>query len=192
MRAELVVMGASLGGLAAFEAILGKLPATFPAPIAIAQHRRADADSRLEELLASRTPLAVKRPDDKEPLREGTVYVAPADYHMLVERGQLVLSVDGPVSFSRPSIDVLFESAADAYGPTLVGVLLTASSEDGADGIAAVAAQGGVTVVQDPETAASPVAARAAIARARVTHVLPLEEIAPLLVRLTQAPGELP
>lgn len=189
MRSELVVMGASLGGLAALDAILGNLPASFAAPMAIVQHRRADADSRLERLLAVRTSLAVREAEDKDPLCPGTVYLAPADYHLLVERGHLALSVDGPVSFSRPSIDVLFESAADAYGPALVGVLLTASSEDGAAGIAAVAAHGGVTVVQDPATAVSPVAPLAALARTPVEHVLSVEEIAPLLVRLTETAG---
>lgn len=189
MRSELVVMGASLGGLAALDTILGNLPASFAAPMAIVQHRRADADSRLERLLAVRTSLAVREAEDKDPLCPGTVYLAPADYHLLVERGHLALSVDGPVSFSRPSIDVLFESAADAYGPALVGVLLTASSEDGAAGIAAVAAHGGVTVVQDPATAVSPVAPLAALARTPVEHVLSVEEIAPLLVRLTETAG---
>jgi two-component system, chemotaxis family, protein-glutamate methylesterase/glutaminase len=189
MRPELVVLGTSLGGLAALEAILGKLPADFAVPLAIVQHRRADADSRLEDLLASRTALPVRETEDKEPLRPGHAYIAPADYHMLVERGHLTLSVDGPVSFDRHSIDVLFESAAESYAPALVGVLLTASSEDGAAGIAAIAESGGVTVVQDPKSAASPVAPLAALARARVDHVLPVEEIAALLLRLTGGRG---
>lgn len=189
MRPELVVIGASLGGLAALEEVLGNLPPSFAAPVAIVQHRRAELESRLVQLLAARTPLPVRDAEDKEPLRPGIVYLAPADYHLLVEPGQLALSVDAAVSFSRPSIDVLFESAAHAYGSALVGVLLTASSEDGADGIAAIAAKGGVTVVQDPETAASGVAPRAALARARVTHVLHLEEIAPRLARLMETTG---
>jgi two-component system, chemotaxis family, protein-glutamate methylesterase/glutaminase len=192
MRPELVVLGASLGGLAALEVIFGILPVGFAAPLVVVQHRRADADSRLEDLLAVRTALAVREPEDREPLRAGTIYVAPADYHLLVERGHLALSVDGPVSFARPSIDVLFESAAETYAPALIGILLTASSEDGARGIAAIASRGGVTVVQDPATAASPVAVLAALKRARVDHVLPLEEIAPLLVRLIGTRGDPP
>lgn len=179
---DLVAVGASLGGLAALRALLSGLPADFDVPIAIVQHRRADEGSRLVELLARATPLAVREPDDKEPIERGTVYVAPAGYHLLVEApGSLALSVDEPVAFARPSIDVLFESAAQVYGRRLAAVLLTASSQDGAAGIAAVAAAGGVTVVEDPTTAASPVAGLAALALTRVQHVRPLAELGPLL-----------
>lgn len=182
MAFDLVVVGASLGGLAALQTLLSGLPEGFAVPIAVAQHRRPDEGSRLAELLAKKTPLRVREPDDKEEIERGTVYVAPADYHLLVERaGAFALSVDGPVAFARPSIDVLFESAAEAYGRRLAAVLLTASSEDGAAGMAAVAARGGVTVVEDPASAASPVAGLAALARTRVQHVLPITEIGPLL-----------
>jgi two-component system chemotaxis response regulator CheB len=182
MAFDLVVVGASLGGLAALQTLLAGLREGFSVPIAIAQHRRPDGESRLAELLARHTPLRVKEPDDKEAIERGTVYVAPADYHLLVERaGAFALSVDGPVSFARPSIDVLFESAAEAYGRRLAAVLLTASSDDGAAGMAAVAEGGGVTVIEDPASAASPVAGLAALARTRVQHVLPIGEIGPLL-----------
>lgn len=182
MAFDLVVIGASLGGLAALQTLLSGLPEGFSVPIAVAQHRRPDNDSRLPALLAKKTPLRVKEPDDKEAIERGTVYLAPADYHLLVERaGAFALSVDGPVSFARPSIDVLFESAAAAYGRRLAAVLLTASSDDGAAGMAAVAEAGGVTVVEDPASAASPVAVLAALARTRVQHVLPIVEIGPLL-----------
>ncbi|HEX2163919.1 MAG TPA: chemotaxis protein CheB [Thermoanaerobaculia bacterium] len=187
MALDLVVVGASLGGLAALQALLAGLPDGFAVPIAVAQHRRPDAESRLTALLGRKTSLAVREPDDKEPIEPGTVYVAPADYHLLVEgEGTFALSVDGPVTFARPSIDVLFESAAEAYGQRLAAVLLTASSDDGAAGIAAVAAHGGVTVVEDPETAASPVAGRAAMARTAVAHVLPVGEIGALLGELAK------
>lgn len=179
---DLVVVGASLGGLAALQTLLSGLPDGFAVPIAIAQHRRPDNGSRLVELLAKKTPLRVREPDDKEAMEPGTVYVAPADYHLLVERpGAFALTVDEPVVFARPSIDVLFESAAEAYGRRLAAVLLTASSDDGAAGMAAVAAGGGATVVEDPASAASPVAVLAALARTRVQHVLPVAEIGPLL-----------
>lgn len=179
---DLVVIGASLGGLAALQTLLSGLPDGFDVPIAIAQHRRPDGDSRLADLLSRKTPLPVVEPDDKQAIETGRVYLAPGDYHLLIERpGAFALSVDGPVAFARPSIDVLFESAAEAYGRRLAAVLLTASSEDGAAGIAAVAAGGGVTVVEDPATAASPVAVLAALARTRVQHVLPIGEIGPLL-----------
>jgi two-component system chemotaxis response regulator CheB len=179
---DLVVIGASLGGLSALQTLLAGLPPDFPVPIAIAQHRRPDGESRLAELLAKTTTLRVKEPDDKEAIARGTVYVAPADYHLLVERrGAFALSVDGAVAFARPSIDVLFESAAAAYGRRLAAVLLTASSDDGAAGMAAVAERGGATVVEDPASAASPVAVLAALARTRVQHVLPIAEIGPFL-----------
>lgn len=181
---ELVVVGASLGGLAAVQALLSGLPDGFEVPIAVAQHRRPDTDSRLPALLSSKTGREVREPNDKEPIERGVVYVAPADYHLLVEPGAFALSVDGPVTFARPSIDVLFESAAEVYGRRLAAVLLTASSEDGAAGMAAVAAAGGTTVVEDPATAASPIAGRAAMARTRVTHVLPVREIGALLGEL--------
>lgn len=179
---DLVVVGASLGGLAALQALLAGLPAGFDLPIAIVQHRRPDEDSRLVDLLARVTPLDVREPDDKEPIERGTVYLAPAGYHLLVEApGAFALSVDEPVAFARPSIDVLFETAAEVYGRRLAAVLLTASSHDGAAGIAAVAAAGGTTLVEDPETAASPVAVLAALARTRVQHVRPVGELGALL-----------
>jgi two-component system chemotaxis response regulator CheB len=179
---DLVVVGASLGGLAALRALLSGLPARWDVPIALVQHRGADEGSRLVELLAYATPLAVREPDDKQAIERGTVYVAPAGYHLLVEApGAFALSVDEPVAFSRPSIDVLFESAAEVYGRRLAAVLLTASSHDGAAGIAAVAAAGGVTMVEDPATAASPVAVLAALARTRVQHVRPVGELGALL-----------
>lgn len=182
MSVDLVAVGSSLGGLAALQALLGGLPPDFDVPIVIAQHRGPDTDSRLADLLARRTPLTVREPDDKEPIERGTVYLAPSGYHLLVESEHaLALSVDERVSHARPSIDVLFESAAEAMGGRLVAVLLTASSEDGAAGIVAVAERGGVTVVEDPSSALSPVAGLAALARTAVDHVCPLPRIGPLL-----------
>jgi two-component system, chemotaxis family, protein-glutamate methylesterase/glutaminase len=187
---DLVAVGASLGGLAALQSVLEGLPDDFRVPLAIVQHRGADNGSRLVDLLARHTRLAVREPDDKEPIEPATVYVAPSGYHLLVERpGALALSVDEPVVFARPSIDVLFETAAAAYGRRLAAVLLTASSEDGAAGLAAVAKAGGATIVEDPETAASPVAVRAALALTRVQHVRHLAEIGPLLGGLARGAG---
>ena len=187
---DLVVIGASLGGLAAVQAVLDGLPEDWRVPIALVQHRGADNDSRLAHLLGRHTTMAVEEPDDKAAIEPATLYVAPSGYHMLVERpGSLALSVDEPVGFARPSIDVLFESAATAYGRRLAAVLLTASSEDGAAGMAAVAAAGGVTIVEDPATAASPVAVLAALARTRVQHVRAVEEIGPLLGGLASGGG---
>ncbi|HVS01845.1 MAG TPA: chemotaxis protein CheB [Thermoanaerobaculia bacterium] len=184
---DLVVMGASLGGLDALGEIFSGLPASFPAAVAVVQHRRADSSASLAALFAARTPLPVHEAEDREPILPGTVYLAPPNYHLLVERGELSLSLDPPVLHARPSIDVLFESAADAYERRLVAVLLTGASRDGAAGIAAVAARGGLTVVQDPDGALSPVAPRAALERTTVRHVLPVPAIAPLLTDLLGA-----
>lgn len=187
----LVVIGASLGGLRAISHILTRLPGDFPAPILIVQHRRADETSRLAQLLRNQTSLEVSEPDDKQLIREGTVYLAPADYHLLVNGSELSLSVEGPVSFARPSIDVLFESAAESAFDPVVGVLLTASSEDGAEGIAAINRSGGITIVQHPDDAESDVAPRAAVARTAVRHIVPLSDIPDLLVELLSSTGSL-
>lgn len=178
---DLVVIGASLGGVAALRHLLAQLPADFPAAVAIVQHRRPDADSPLSDLLGAVSPLPVREPRDRERIERGVVYLGPAGYHLLVEPGWMALSVEGPVSWARPSIDVLFESAADAYRRRVVAVLLTGSSEDGAAGIAAVARRGGLTVVEDPGSAHSPVSPAAALQRTKVRHVLPLEGIGGLL-----------
>ena len=178
---DLVVVGASLGGVDALRAVLSELPDDFPPPLVVVQHRAPDGDHSLAQVLARSSQLPVREAGDGEELRGGTVYVAPAAYHVLAEPGLLRLSVEGPVSYARPSIDVLFQSAAEAYGPKLAAILLTCSSEDGAAGIAAVAARGGLTIVEDPASAVSGVAGQLAIERTRVHHVLPLDRIASAL-----------
>jgi two-component system, chemotaxis family, protein-glutamate methylesterase/glutaminase len=177
----MVVMGTSLGGLSALRLLLGALPADFPAAVAIVQHRRPDNFSTLAELLGAASSLPVREPVDGETVSPGVVFLAPPGYHLLVEPGSFRLSVDGPVSWARPSIDVLFESAAESYRRRLAAVLLTGSSEDGAAGIQEVARRGGLTVVEDPDSAHSPVSPAAALARTNVHHVLPLPGIAGLL-----------
>ena len=186
MPFELIVVGASLGGLNALAALLGALPADFPVPLAIVQHRHKDSDGTLRTLLQRTTALPVHEVEDKQPIEPGTIGLAPADYHLLVERGAYALSVDQPVIFARPAIDVLFESAADAYGAQLIAVVLTGASEDGAQGMHAVKAAGGVAIVQDPATAECPVMPAAVLAATPVDHVVPLAEIGPLLGRLGQ------
>ncbi len=189
MKRPLVVIGTSLGGLDALTEVLGSLPGETPAPIAVVQHRRPDGDSRLADLLSRRCVLPVQEAQDKDPIERSHVYVAPADYHLLVDGEVFHLNVDEPVSWARPSIDVLFESAAESDEWHVIAVLLTAASEDGAAGIEAVATAGGVTIVQDPASARSAVALRAALARTRVDHVLPLDEIAHRLVSLLLGTG---
>jgi two-component system chemotaxis response regulator CheB len=182
MAVELVAIGASWGGLSAVERVLGSLPADFGAAVVIAQHRRADSDGdRLAQLLRGRCQLEVWDAEDKQSLDPGTVLVAPADYHLLVEPGSVALSVDAPEHYSRPSIDVLLGSAADAYGDRAAGVVLTGANADGADGLARIAARGGVAIVQDPETAMRREMPDAALAGTPDARVVGLDEIGPLL-----------
>ena len=178
------VVGASLGGLQALEQLLHGLPAAFICPLVIVQHRRADADSRLLELLRHHCALPVIEPEDKAPIERGNVYLSAADYHLLVERGAFSLSVDPPVSYARPSIDVLFESAADAYGAATVGVVLTGANEDGARGAWAIKKAGGHVIVQDPNSAESPIAPRAVLDKTAVDDVLHMNRIAKRIVAL--------
>jgi len=181
---RLIAIGASAGGFQALTQILGRLPAEFPGSITIVQHRHADESSLLGELLAKRSRLPVIEPCHGAVLRPGHVYVAPADYHLLVEPGTLSLSVDPPVNFSRPSIDVLFETVAAAYGAHAVGVVLTGANADGALGAARLAAAGAALIVQDPTTADAPAVPMAALARVPAAAVLSLAEIAQRIVTL--------
>lgn len=187
--AALVVVGASLGGVAALQVLLSELPATFAPPLVVVQHRGRASDDGLARLLQARSPLPVCEPDDKQRLEGGHVYLAPADYHVLVERGALALSTDGPVQHARPSIDVLFESAADAYGRETVGVILTGANRDGAQGCARIKERGGVVLVQDPADAESRFMPAAAIAAAHVDKILPLGELGPFLADVCRAKG---
>src|SRR5690606_26862545 len=132
------------------------LPKTFPVPMAIVQHRAKNADTLLATLLQDATDLRVVDVEDKEPLEPGSVYVAPANYHMMVERGFISLTTDPMVRFSRPSIDVMFISAVDAYPGATLGVVLTGANDDGSRGLAHIVARGGRAIIQDPEDAESP------------------------------------
>lgn len=186
-RYDIIVIGTSLGGMHALQIILGALPADFPLPIAIVQHRYRTSNEALPSFFRRNTQLAVMDAEDKQWMKPGTVYLAPADYHLLVERGELNLSVDGPVAYSRPSIDVLFESAALAYRDRVVAVVLTGANADGALGAAQIKRSGGFVVVQDPKTAEAPAMPQAAIDAVRVDRILPLERIGPFLVELCKA-----
>jgi two-component system chemotaxis response regulator CheB len=178
-------MGSSWGGLHALETVLSGLPPDFHTPIVIAQHRSVDSvSSALPRMLSVRSGRDVSEAGDKEPIEAGRVYLAPADYHLLVEPEGFALSTDGMVQHSRPSIDVLFDSAADTYSDGLVGVILTGANADGAYGLARVKRRGGATIVQDPATAEKREMPDAAIATGCADDVLPLEEIAPKLAEL--------
>ncbi|HEV2503735.1 MAG TPA: chemotaxis protein CheB [Mesorhizobium sp.] len=176
---EAIVIGASAGALEALSAILPTLPRDFALPILIVVHVPPDRDSLLSELMRAKCRIPVKEAEDKEPIVAGTVYFAPPDYHLLVETGRtLALSSDEPVLFSRPSIDVLFESAADAYGPALLAIILTGANQDGARGLHAVVSCGGAALVQNPDGAFASAMPEAAILSVPRASVMSLAEIA--------------
>lgn len=181
MSFEIVVIGASYGGLSALQILLPDLSPDFPLPVVIVQHRKKDGDDGLCEYLRKRSPLPLIEPDDKEKVEPGHVYLAPRDYHLLIEESIFALSTESPVAFARPSIDVLFESAADIYHERVIGVILTGANRDGASGLAKIKALGGLAVVQDPTSAESRAMPEAAIAATTVDRILPLAEIAPFL-----------
>lgn len=186
MSLELIVIGTSLGGLQALSQLLSSLPRSLPVPLAVVQHRGTGMDGTLASLLSHRSTLPVTEAEDKMMLAAGQVYLAPADYHLLIEeRSVVALSTDPPVRFARPSIDVLFESAAAVYGDRVIGVVLTGASADGAQGLRAIAARGGLAVVEDPATAEASAMPAAALAATPTATVLPLKRMADYLSALT-------
>jgi two-component system chemotaxis response regulator CheB len=185
MTYSVVGIGTSWGGLAAMTRLLGGLPGDFSLPVVVVQHRGKDSDRLLTELLQDATELRVCEAEDKEPLVPGTVHIAPANYHVLIDEGYLSLTVEEPVRFSRPSIDVMFSSAADTYGAGAIGVVLTGANEDGARGLSHIVRRGGRALVQDPRTAEIPIMPVAAIKAVPSAEILPLEALAPRLIELT-------
>ncbi len=182
---KLVAVGASWGGLTVLRTMLGGLPADFPAPVVIAQHRSPESHrTAFRDLLGAVTPLRVCEADDKDALEPGTVYLAAPDYHLLVDEGALSLSTDEPVAYARPSVDVLLSSAAESYRDGCIGVVLTGANDDGARGLARVAELGGAAVVQDPATAERPEMPRAALAAVPVARVCAADELASTLLEL--------
>jgi two-component system chemotaxis response regulator CheB len=182
---EAIVIGASTGAIQALSRILPPLPADYPVPVLVVVHIPADRSDLLASLFQAKCRLVVKEAEDKEPIAPGVVYFGPSDYHLLVENDRtLSLSSDEPVLYSRPSIDVLFESAADAYGEALVGVILTGANEDGAEGLRAVRAAGGVALVEDPAHAFAAAMPSAALARCADAKPASLDAIAAYLLSL--------
>jgi len=191
VRYRAVVMGGSAGGVEALAAILSMLPSDFALPVLVVQHLHPRDDGSFARNFASATRLRVVEPCDKERIEPGCVYAAPANYHMLVERnGTIALSVDERVNWSRPSIDVLFESATHAWGEALVAVILSGANADGAKGMAAVKEAGGLTIVQDPASAQTPIMPQAAIDAGAAEEVLRAEEIGRRLIELGTRSGE--
>jgi two-component system chemotaxis response regulator CheB len=186
--------------------MLSELPPDFPVPVAIVQHRHRNSDDTLRDFLQRQSALSVVEVEDKDLIAPGRVYLAPANYHLLVEAqnatyeatvtpkeiempgerefSHFALSTDTPVCHARPSIDVLFESAADTYADRTIGVILTGASQDGTRGLGKIKACGGLSIAQEPKTAESPTMPSAAIASGAIDWILPLSEIAPFLVHL--------
>jgi len=186
-RYALVVIGTSTGGLHALTRLLAGLPAAFPLPIAIVQHRARDSDERLSLLLSGASQLPVYEAEDKQPLRGPGVYLSPPDYHLLVELDSVALSTEEPVAYSRPSIDVLFESAAYSYGSSVIGVLLTGANQDGTRGLQQIKQRGGYVVVQNPESAESAFMPKHAVRNLHPDRILNLEQIpAELIARASE------
>jgi two-component system chemotaxis response regulator CheB len=190
MTYEIVAVGASWGGLHAVERLLEGLPDDFPPALVIAQHRGADASAQgLSGLLERHARRPVREAADKDAILAGGIYLAPADYHLLVEPGHFSLSVDDRVQHARPSVDVLFESVADAYRERAVGVVLTGANRDGAAGLARIKRLGGVAIVQDPDEAEAATMPAAALRATEADAILPLAEIAPFLIGLCSLVG---
>jgi len=187
MQYEAIVIGVSSGGMTALKFIFSALPAVFSIPIIIVQHISAHSDNEWIELLNGKSHLTIKEADEKEKIEIGNVYIAPANYHLLIESDKTFsLTIDERVNFARPSIDVLFESAAEAYKNKLIGIVLTGSNNDGTKGIKRIKELGGMVVIQDPETSESSTMPASAIAAIQPDYILSLEKIVQLLIKLTQ------
>lgn len=187
MAVELVVIGMSLGGLNAMEVLLAGLEPDLALPIAIVQHRSRESDGALLTHLRRYSSLPLEEAEDKQPILPGCVYLAPPSYHLLVDGGSFALDTEDRVCHARPSIDVLFESAAISYCERLLGVIMTGASHDGAQGARHIKERGGILIVQDPQTAENGVMPAAALALTPADQILPLADIAPFINRCAAA-----
>ena len=186
---DIVVIGASAGGVTALLDLVKTLPADFPAPVFVVQHLAPDSPSILPQLLSSVSALRVKHPKNEETVQPGVIYVAPPDHHLLLEDNQVLVARGPKENRFRPSVDALFRSAAYTYGPRVIGVVLTGYLDDGTSGLWSVQRMGGLTVVQDPLDAEQPSMPTNALEFVAADHVLPLAQLGPLLVRLTTEPA---
>jgi len=184
-RYSIVAVGGSAGGLESVNTILTGLPANFASPILVVIHLHPNYISHAAEILRRQTKLKVKDAQERDPIHSGVVYLAPPDRHLLVSDGLVELTSTPAVNFSRPSIDTTFASVVKAYGSKVIGVVLSGSGRDGAQGLRAVKEAGGFAIVEDPLTARFSAMPRAAVSASAVDSVLPLREIAPLLLRLS-------
>lgn len=184
MGYDIIVVGTSWGGLAALRELIAGLPGDFSLPLVVVQHRHKESGHMLTGLLQDHTQLPVCEAEDKAPITGGAVHVAPADYHLLVEEGFFSLTMDEPVAFSRPSIDVTFASAADVYADHVVGVVLTGANSDGSRGLRRITDRGGLPIVQLPATAESPAMPAAALRVVPESRALTIQQISETLSSL--------
>jgi len=185
MKYNAIVIGVSAGGLEALKQILPELPVSFPVPIIVVQHRHPLSDDSLEKAMDDICKIHVQQINDKTKLEPGIAYFAPPNYHVMIEDDMTFsLTLDPPVNYSRPSIDVLFESASEIFGDHLVGIILTGANRDGSSGLSMIKKRGGMAIVQDPETASVDAMPLAAIAATNVDYVLKLDLIAEMLVEI--------
>lgn len=188
MMYEAIVIGVSSGGMNAMKVIFSLLPKDFCIPIVIVQHVSPRSDNQWIQLLNVKSNVALKEADEKESIEQGNVYIAPANYHLMIEKNKTFsLTIDERVNYARPSIDVLFESAAEAFTNKLIGIVLTGSNNDGTKGMQKIKQYGGLTIVQDPKDAESAYMPSSVMSSIKVDHILPLNEIVDLLVKIAQS-----
>ncbi len=188
-RYEVVVLGVSSGGMAALSVVLPMLSADFALPVVIVQHQHPHADDFLVRYLDERCRIPVKQAEEKEAIEPATMYLAPPNYHLLIEQDRTFsLSIAARVKYARPSIDVLFETAVDAFGASTIGIILTGANHDGSHGLRMIHDRGGLTIVQDPATAEAAEMPRSAISGTDIDHILTLDAIGHLLITMTE-PG---
>ncbi len=193
MKYEAIVIGVSAGGMEALSTIFPYLPYGFALPLIVVQHQHSTSDDFLARYLNERCNLEVKQANEKEDILPGEIYFAPPDYHLMIEEDKTFsLSMDTPVNFARPSIDVLFETAADVYGEKLVGVVLTGANTDGSQGLKKIKKLKGLAIVQDPETAEVDTMPKAAMAATEVDHMLSLDEIGSFITTLASLSSSFP
>jgi two-component system chemotaxis response regulator CheB len=191
MKFDAVVVGVSAGGLEALSVILEELPENFSVPVIIVQHRSKDEKTLLEEILQQKCRIIVRQADEKEKIEKGVVYIAPSDYHLLIEEDKTFsLTSDLRVNYSRPSIDVLFDSAADVYKDKLLGIILTGANNDGAAGLKKIKMKGGMTIAQNPETAQYHYMPTAAINAGAAQKIFELTEIKNYLIDIGKNSGQ--
>jgi two-component system chemotaxis response regulator CheB len=185
MKYEAIVIGVSAGGMKALKTIFSSLLPDFALPVIIAQHRYPGTDNYLEKILDAQCQITVRQAEEKEKIEPGIIFIAPSNYHLLVEDDRTFsMSLEGRVNFARPSIDLLFNSAADVYGPKLIGIILTGANNDGSKGLKTIKERGGLTIVQDPETAEADSMPMAAIAKTKVDYIISLYEIGNFLNKI--------